>query len=306
MPFGLLTVEEIVRINQLTKQYSSITAVNGLNLSIPKGSVYGILGPNGSGKTTTLGMLLGVIRPSSGYFTWFGKTLNFSAKKKVGALLETPNFYPYLSGRKNLEIVSSIKEIEKPDIDGILKHVNLYQRAVSKFKTYSLGMKQRLAIASAMIANPEVMVLDEPTNGLDPEGIAEVRAIIRNIAAQGITVIMASHLLDEIEKVCSHVAVLREGNLLFDGTVDQLTGREGTIEIGAQNIALLKDVLQGHPLVEKISDNTNGTLTLVLRKNTDASEITRFLAEKSIYVNHLVFRKNSLESQFLNLIKNEA
>jgi len=299
-------VNEIIKTSNLTKHYGSITAVNQLSISIPKGSVYGILGPNGSGKTTTLGMLLGVIRPTSGNFSWFGKQLDFSVKKRVGALLETPNFYPYLSGKKNLEIISSIKEVPNADIDGALKRVNLHQRAHTKFKTHSLGMKQRLALASAMIAKPEVMVLDEPTNGLDPQGIAEVRDIIKEIANEGITVVMASHLLDEIEKVCSHVAVLQNGNLLFNGTVNELTGYEGIVEISSQDNTLLKDTLQNHPAIETISDNPDGTITLVLKENTDASEINRFLASKSVYVNHLIFKRNSLESQFLNLIKNQS
>lgn len=296
-------MEKVLQIQSLSKNFGSIRAVNSLNLEIPKGSVYGILGPNGSGKTTTLGMVLGVTRPSSGDFKWFGESLSFSAKKRIGALLETPNFYPYLSARDNLKIVATIKEIKNPNIEGILKTVNLHKRATSKFKTYSLGMKQRLAIASALLSNPEILVLDEPTNGLDPQGIAEIRTIIRQIAEDGITIILASHLLDEVEKVCSHVAVLRYGDLLFDGTIGEMTGTDGVLEIAAENMDQLRSILGTMHGVDQINEE-NGVYILTLQNNATAVSISKELIEKGIYVNHLVFRKNNLEEQFLELIKN--
>lgn len=294
-------MDNILNINNLSKRYGPIQAVDALNIDVPRGSVFGILGPNGSGKTTTLAMILGVIKANNGTFSWFGKNLNFETKQKIGAILETPNFYPYMSAVDNLKVVAKIKELKNPDIDGVLKTVNLHSRSNSKFKTYSLGMKQRLAIASALLCKPEVLVLDEPTNGLDPQGIAEIRALIHQIASQGITVIIASHLLDEVEKVCTHTAVLRFGKLLFSGTVDELTGNEGVIEIGTDNLAATRLLLESLEEVDHIKEE-NGLLLVLLDKEISPSAINQKLTEKGIYAHHLVFRKNSLEKQFLNLI----
>lgn len=248
-------------------------------------------------------MVLGIIRPTNGNFSWFGQDLDFSVKQRIGALLETPSFYPYLSARKNLEIIATIKEISNPNIDGVLETVGLLERADSKFKTYSLGMKQRLGIASAMLSDPEVMVLDEPTNGLDPEGIAEVRELIIDIAKRGITVIMASHILVEVEKVCTHVAVLKKGDLLFAGTAGEMTGTEGIIEVSSADTAKLRTALSGYKGIGDISE-VEGHLSLKLTESVNPSDLNRFLAEKGIYVNHLSMRRSSLEKQFLNLLKN--
>lgn len=294
-------MDNILNINNLSKRYGPIQAVDALNIDVPRGSVFGILGPNGSGKTTTLAMILGVIKADNGNFSWFGKNLNFDTKQRIGAILETPNFYPYMSAVDNLKVVAKIKELKNPDIDGVLKTVNLHSRSNSNFKTYSLGMKQRLAIASALLCKPEVLVLDEPTNGLDPQGIAEIRALIHQIASQGITVIIASHLLDEVEKVCTHTAVLRFGKLLFSGTVDELTGNEGVIEIGTDDLAATRLFLENLEEVDHIKEE-NGLLLVLLDKEISPSAINQKLTEKGIYAHHLVFRKNSLEKQFLNLI----
>ncbi len=294
--------ETVLQTRGLRKKYANIEAVKDLDIMVPKGSVFGLLGPNGSGKTTTLGMVLGVIHPTSGSFSWMGQPLDFQTKRKIGAILETPNFYPYLSGAANLEIVADIKRLKKPRIGNVLDQVNLRQRGNSKFKTYSLGMKQRLAIASALLCEPEVLVLDEPTNGLDPQGIAEIRSLIKRIAEEGITIILASHLLDEVEKVCTHAAVLRHGNLLFNGTVNELTGADVSLEVGAQNYPDLDKILLQHPSVlsvEKIDDN----FLVNFKKTIKPSEINQFLAEKEIFSDHYVLRKNSLEKQFLKLIE---
>lgn len=296
-------LDNILSINSLSKRYGPIQAVNSLSIDVPRGSVFGILGPNGSGKTTTLAMILGILKPDSGNFSWFGKPLSFEVKKRLGSILETPNFYPYMSAYDNLKLVAKIKELKNPDIDGVLQTVNLKERSGSKFKTYSLGMKQRLAIASALLCKPEVLVLDEPTNGLDPQGIAEIRNLIREIASQGITVIIASHLLDEVEKVCTHTAVIRFGNLLFSGTVDELTGNEGVVEIGSDDLLATKSYLETLDDIDHVKEE-NGLLIVVLRKEISPSTINQKLTEKGIYANHLVFRKNSLEKQFLNLISN--
>ncbi len=294
-------MENILEINQLSKVYGQLRAVDQLSLNIPKGSIYGLLGPNGSGKTTTLGMILGVLQPTAGSFRWMGRKLGFTTKQKIGAILETPNFYPYLSAKQNLKIVARIKEADPARIPVVLEQVELAARANSSFKTFSLGMKQRLAIASALLNEPEVLVLDEPTNGLDPRGIAEIRELIKEIAQQGITIILASHLLDEVEKVCSHAAVLREGRKLFSGPVAELTGQEGVIEVSAADNSRLYEVLKSHEAVKGIQQE-GALLQVMLSRPFSAADINRHLAEQGIYADHLVFRKNSLEKQFLNLI----
>lgn len=295
-------VDKILEIQDLRKTYGKLEAVQQLTLQIPKGSVFGLLGPNGSGKTTTLGMVLGVIKPDSGSFRWFGKPLDFNARQKIGAILETPNFYPYLTARQNLKLVAEIKEIRNPRIDEVLELVALNERADSRFKTFSLGMKQRLAIASALLCNPQVLLLDEPTNGLDPQGIVQIRNLIKEIAQSGITIILASHLLSEIEKVCTHAAVLQKGKLLFTGTVAELTGHEGMIEIQAENQALLEKALQEIAAVAEVRKEEE-LLLVMLAQAISPAELNRELASKGIYASHLVFRKTSLEQQFLNLIK---
>lgn len=295
-------MKNILEIQGLSKNYGQVQAVKDLYLDIPRDSIFGLLGPNGSGKTTTLGMILGVTRPTSGSFSWFGQSLNFGSKKRIGAILETPNFYPYLSGLRNLELVANIKEIKDPPIHETLKLVNLQGREGGKFKTYSLGMKQRLAIAAALLNDPEVLVLDEPTNGLDPQGIAEIRTLITRIAQRGISVILASHLLYEVEKVCTDVAVLRQGQLLFSGKVEELTGHETLIEISAANLVELQLALNEHPSVQSIKEEET-RLLVMLNEQVNPADINRYLGERGIYANHILLRKTSLEKQFLDLIK---
>ena len=227
----------VLEINNITKHYKTVTALNNVSFSVPEGSIYGILGPNGSGKTTLLGIILNILKPSSGNFLLMGKPADAEIRKQVGTLLETPNFYHYLSGEKNLQIAAHIKGKGFNEIDNVLQKVNLYQRKQSKFSTYSLGMKQRLAIASCLLGDPQVLIFDEPTNGLDPNGIAEIRELIIKLAAEGKTIIMASHLLDEVEKVCTHVAIIKNGNLLTAGSVDEVLVTDEIIEVAADNLA---------------------------------------------------------------------
>lgn len=286
----------------LAKRYGALTAVNSLDLSISKGAVFGILGPNGSGKTTTLGMILGIIQPSSGTYRWFDGQSDVPLKKRIGALLETPNFYPHLSARKNLEIVAAIKELEQPDYTAVLRRVNLADRAEDAFKTYSLGMKQRLAIASALLCNPDVLVLDEPTNGLDPSGIAEVREIIARISSQGITVILASHMLVEIEKLCSHVAVFKAGKILFTGEASQLTGSQKQMKVAAPQMEALEKALKGFPGLSQIKAQDK-CFELSFDEDVKAERISEYLSGQGIYLSHLQVTSKSLESEFLNLIK---
>jgi ABC-2 type transport system ATP-binding protein len=296
-------LETILSIKNLHKRYGYVHAVKNVSLEIQKGNVYGILGPNGSGKSTTLGIVLNVVNKTSGEYSWFGGTMQtHEALKKVGAIIERPNFYPYMTAQENLELVCKIKGIDYSKVAEKLELVGLVERKDSKFSTFSLGMKQRLAIASALLNDPEILILDEPTNGLDPQGIHQIRDIIRLIASQGTTILLASHLLDEVEKVCSHVLVLRKGEILYSGTVHGMTNNEDFFELDADDNLMLQSVLQQHPSVEKTIIE-EGKLMVYLKNPLEATALNRFLFEKNIVLKHLVKRKHSLEQQFLELTK---
>jgi ABC-2 type transport system ATP-binding protein len=299
-------LETILSIKNLNKIYNKyVHAVNNVSLEIHKGNVYGVLGPNGSGKSTTLGIVLNVVNKTSGEYSWFdGKVETHEALKKVGAIIERPNFYPYMTAKQNLELVCKIKNIDYSKVQEKLSLVGLVEREDSKFSTFSLGMKQRLAIASALLNDPEILILDEPTNGLDPQGIHQIRDIIRLIASQGTTILLASHLLDEVEKVCSHVLVLQKGKILYSGTVDGMTANEGYFELQSDDNETLKTVLSSHPAIEKVVFE-EGKVLVYLKNPLEASALNRYLFEKNIFLNHLVKRKTSLEDQFLELTKNK-
>jgi ABC-2 type transport system ATP-binding protein len=297
-------LETILSIRNLHKHFGRIHAVNNVSLEIQKGNVYGILGPNGSGKSTTLGIVLNVVNKTSGDYSWFdGKIETHEALKKVGAIIERPNFYPYMTAKENLQLVCKIKGINYSKVEEKLSVVGLTDRKDSKFRTFSLGMKQRLAIASALLNDPEILILDEPTNGLDPQGIHQIRDIIRQIASHGTTILLASHLLDEVEKVCSHVLVLRKGEILYSGKVDELTANEGFFELQADDIHGLQRALEEHPAIDKFREE-EGKVFVYLKAPLDAAPLNRFLFEKGITLNHLLKRKNSLEEQFLELTNN--
>ena len=299
-------MEKILTVNNLTKKFGYLTAVKDLSFSIEKGNVYGILGPNGSGKSTTLGIVLNVVNRTKGEFSWFdGNTSTHEALKKVGAIIERPNFYPYMTAVQNLKLVCKIKEVSEDKIEEKLELVGLLDRKNSKFKTYSLGMKQRLAIASALLNDPEILILDEPTNGLDPQGIHQIREIIKRIAAQGTTILLASHLLDEVEKVCSHVVILRKGEKLYSGTVDGMLASYGFFELKSEQNEKLKSYLGNNPSFGEIKVE-NGLITAFLKEEMNAAELNRILVEKGIFLSHLVKRKESLEEQFLTLTKKQA
>ena len=307
----------VLSINGLTKRYGSITAVSNLDLEIERGSVFGILGPNGSGKTTTLGVLLDVTRANSGTFSWFGGLPEKTQRKRIGAILEVPLFYPYLSGKQNLEMVAKIKDLPGNDVDEALKMVDLYERRDSKFRTYSLGMKQRLAVASTLIGKPEVLILDEPTNGLDPRGIAEIRNIILNVAARGVTIILASHILDvasrgvtiilashildEVQKTCTHMAVLEKGKKLFSGPVDEVLNDAQWVELASENMAGLQLALSQVDFVENIQEEGEKYI-IKLKHPISQAELNRFFFSKGIVLTHLALRKKSLEKYFLELL----
>jgi ABC-2 type transport system ATP-binding protein len=299
IPFNDL--ERILTISNLNKKYGKLHAVKDLSLEITKGSVFGILGPNGSGKTTTLGIILSVINADSGSFSWFSEPNSKGNRKRIGAILEQPIFYPYLSAEKNLQIFANIKNAPYSDIERVLKIVELYDRKNSKFRTYSYGMKQRLAIAAALLGKPEVLIFDEPTNGLDPRGIAEIRELIIKIAQQGITILLASHLLDEVQKVCSHVAVLREGEVLFLGSVDEVLNIADTIEIASNNNELLAMALKENDQILEIKTE-HEILVIKLKDGFTTYDINNYLIEKGMVVTHLAKRKKSLENQFLELL----
>jgi ABC-2 type transport system ATP-binding protein len=293
-------VETVLSINNLTKKFGRLTAVSNLSLEVKRGQVFGMLGPNGSGKTTTLGMLMSVVNPTAGTYSWFGEGPSHHVRKKIGAVLEHPIFYPYLSGQKNLELNAMIKQCPSENIPSVLTLVELFDRKDDKYKTYSLGMKQRLAIASALLNDPTVLILDEPTNGLDPMGIAEIRELIKKIAANGKTIILASHLLDEVQKVCSHFAILRKGHLIHTGPVEDVSSGSETIEVRA-GTSNLQDLLLKFGGTSTVARD-NGFYNVTLHEKFHSKDLNQFLFEHGVVADHLVTKKRSLEKMFLEIL----
>ncbi len=293
-------METVLSIQKLTKNFGKLCAVNQLDLEVKRGQVFGLLGSNGSGKTTTLGMLMGLTHPTAGGFSWFGEVPTHATRKKIGAVLEHPIFYPYLSGQKNLELNVMIKGADPRNIEKVLDLVELSSRKNDQYRTYSLGMKQRLAIASALVSDPIVLILDEPTNGLDPMGIAEIREIIKRIAADGKTIILASHLLDEVQKVCTHFAVLRKGKLMHSGQVDEVGKGEVTVQVMAAHDDLLAHLQQ---FTGSSSVRCEGGLYHVMMKDGyHSQDLNKYLFDKGIITSHLVTKRKSLEKQFLEIL----
>ncbi|HSQ44489.1 MAG TPA: ATP-binding cassette domain-containing protein [Ginsengibacter sp.] len=294
----------ILTVEDLSKSYGRIQALNKVSFSVPEGSVFGILGPNGSGKTTMLGTIMDILKPTSGTYKLFDEVPTELHRRRIGTLLETPNFYHYLSGVKNLEIAAEIKQHGKEDIPRVLEMVDLTKRKDSKFSTYSLGMKQRLAIASCLLGNPKVLVFDEPTNGLDPVGIAEIRELMKTLYREGKTIIMASHLLDEVEKVCTHVAILRKGELITSGNVNEILSNEDMVEVGAKNSERLIEVLQKMPNQTRVTKEGGMVKVFYPVGTADLEAINNFCFGNDIILNHLVLKKKSLESRFFELTNN--
>jgi ABC-type multidrug transport system ATPase subunit len=291
----------ILELNNITKHYKTVTALRNVSFSVPEGSVYGILGPNGSGKTTLLGIILDILKPSSGSFELMGRPASADIRKQIGTLLETPNFYHYLSGEKNLRIAAHIKGKGFNEIDNALQKVNLYGRKQSKFNTYSLGMKQRLAIASCLLGNPQILIFDEPTNGLDPKGIAEIRELIQRLATEGKTIIMASHLLDEVEKVCTHVAIIKNGDLLTAGSVDEVLVTDEIIEVSSDDMPALENTLQQMGGFTSIKKQNNFLQLSFSNGKANTAAVNQYCFQNNIALNHLLLKKKSLETKFLEL-----
>lgn len=295
----------ILEIDNLSKSYGNIKALNQVSFNVPQGAIFGLLGPNGSGKTTLLSIILGVLNADAGAYSWFGEKASADLRKRIGSLLETPNFYHYLSGKKNLAVTKSISgRGSAEDIDSVLQQVNLFERRNYKFSSYSLGMKQRLAIAASLLGSPKIIVLDEPTNGLDPVGIAEIRELIKSLSQKGHTIIMASHLLDEVEKVCTHVAILKKGDLITFGTVEEVLIDEDVIEISAENMeSLIATTNQVNNCIKFVPTGT--TLQLHFEKGSgNAKELNAFYHSKGIVLSHLTIKRKRLEEKFFELTNN--
>jgi ABC-2 type transport system ATP-binding protein len=293
---------EILALDAIAKSYGKIQALKQVSFGVPEGSVFGILGPNGSGKTTLLSIILDVLKADGGSFNWFGRGNSPDTRKEIGSLLETPNFYHYMSAVNNLKITHQISgRGDLSAIDTVLKQVNLYERRKSKFSSFSLGMKQRLAIAGALLGDPKVLVLDEPTNGLDPVGIAEIRLLIRSLKDKGHTIIMASHLLDEVEKVCTHVAILNKGKLITTGMVEEVLTVEDLVELSASNPAQLELALQNYPGLKHLKTEGNFVYAGFEKGISNLEEINSFCFSKGIVLNHLLLKRKKLEARFFEL-----
>lgn len=301
-------MSSILSIQSITKFYGKIRALNQVSFEVPAGSVFGVLGPNGSGKTTLLGIIMDVLKASGGSYSWFGSPPSERQRQQIGTLLETPNFYHYLSGEQNLTIAAGIKGKDPGDIPRVLEIVKLTERKDSRFSTYSLGMKQRLAIASCLLGNPQVLVFDEPTNGLDPVGIAETREVIRQMAREGKTIVLASHLLDEVEKVCTHVAILQRGQLLTAGNVNEVLVNEDFIEVGAgaTQMTNLQGLLAGLPGVRQVKPYEQHVQVFFGNAVMDTGELNKYCFEKGIVLNYLQLKKRSLESKFMELTEEKT
>jgi ABC-type multidrug transport system ATPase subunit len=294
-------VATILSIKNIAKNYGNVRALNGVSFDVPSGTVFGILGPNGSGKTTLLGIVMDILRPTSGSYELLGRVPTGEQRKQIGTLLETPNFYHYLSAVQNLKIAAAIKGRGMDDIDRVLDVVSLTQRKHSRFSTYSLGMKQRLAIASCLLGNPDVLVFDEPTNGLDPVGIAEIRELIKKLNQAGKTIIMASHLLDEVEKVCTHVAILKKGNLLVQGNVNEIMANEDIVELGAADMQQLVQALRSLNGYSSMKQEDNICRLYYPVGTASLEAVNRHCFNNGVVLNYLQIKKKSLESKFFEL-----
>jgi len=298
-------METVLRINNISKKYGSITAVNNLSLTVEKGNIYGILGPNGSGKTTTLSIILGTIKADSGSFAWGNNPENKLMNKNLGSLLEQPNFFPYLTILQNLKIAATIKELDlknESEFDRVLNITKLSERRYSQFKTLSFGMKQRLTLASVLLGNPEVLILDEPTNGLDPEGIADVRNVILQEAEKGKTIILASHILDEVEKVCTHIAIMKRGNMIANGKVKDLIKTDDVIILSSDNLDQLYELLARSGMYKNI-EKKGFNINVILNELYKPQDINEFAFKNGFILSKFEIKRGTLEDKFLEIVK---
>lgn len=295
----------ILSTNNLSKNYGNLKAVDNLNLEIESGQIFGMLGPNGSGKTTTLAMLLGVINPSAGGYSWFEKGSGHQLRKKIGSILEHPIFYPYMSATQNLEVVAEIKGVHKNRIEEVIRTVGLAARQKDPFRAYSLGMKQRLAIGAALLSDPDVLIFDEPTNGLDPQGIAQIRQLIIDIAQEGKTIILASHLLDEVQRICTHFGVLRFGKLIHTGNVKQDFSDKNLVVLGTEETEKTLNLLESASFVYDI-EREGDLIIASIDKEKNSKDINQLMFDNQIVLNELSQKTRSLEEQFLEILKSHA
>jgi ABC-type multidrug transport system ATPase subunit len=293
----------VIETRALTKRYGeAIVAVDHLELRVRRGEVYGFLGPNGAGKTTTLRMLLGLVRPTSGDAAVLGVPPGSPhGLSRIGALIEAPAFYPFLSGRDNLRVLARYAGIADDRVEAVLREVDLSARAADRYATYSLGMKQRLGVAGALLKDPDLLILDEPANGLDPAGIAEMRSLIRSLGEGGRTVVLSSHLMGEVEHVTDRVGVIRDGSLVAEGTVEELRGRAG-LRVRAEPLSEAHRLIRALPDVEDVTRD-DGLLEVSVDP-ARAPAINRTLVEAGIAVSELYAQKASLENVFLELTGN--
>jgi len=292
----------VIETTGLTKRFRKTLAVDAITFSVEPGQIFGFLGPNGSGKTTTIGMLLGIITPTAGTFRLFGGSTPaqlHAARRRIGATLEYPNFYPYLSGRDNLRIVANVKGKGPSDVREVLDIVGLGKRAKGTFKTYSLGMKQRLALAATMLGDPELIVLDEPANGLDPEGMREIRGIIQNLADRGTTVFLSSHLLWEVERTCTHVAIIKNGRVIRQASVKDITSGNVFVGLKGGDLQRLLTVAAGFP--KAVSAKIEGDTVVLELHDRELAQVNEYMVQNGIFLSHLAVRERSLEDVFMEL-----
>jgi len=300
-----MTSDPVLTTKNLTKNYGSLTALNSLNLHVARGHIYGLLGPNGSGKTTTLSIVMGILRQTGGEYFWFDEKPDHRSRTKIGSLIEEPSFYPYLTLNDNLKIIARVKGISDEHINQVLGTTNLLKRKYSRYSTLSSGLKQRLAIAATLLGEPEVLVLDEPTKSLDPEGFSDLRNIIQQEAEKGTTIILASHILDEVEKVCSHVGILKSGELVMQGKVDDILSGKEVVYITVENPEEAHTALTNCQLVERFEQEKSAEFRVLLKKDSSPSDLNQYLFDKGVVTSRLVKQQNTLESEFLELIKGQ-
>lgn len=292
----------VIETSDLTKRYRNTVAVDQVSFSVEPGQIFGFLGPNGAGKTTTIGMLLGIVTPTAGSFTLFGgssaKELH-AARQRIGATLEYPNFYPYLTGWDNLRIVANVKRKSTKAIEEVLEIVGLSERRKTTFKAFSLGMKQRLALAATMLGDPELIILDEPANGLDPEGMREIRNIIQELARRGKTIFLSSHLLWEVERTCTHVAIIQKGTIIRQDSVEDITSGNVIVGLRGDDTAKLESIVSDYPKAAGVHVR-DGTVIAQL-EDEDLAALNRFVAERGVYLSHLARQPRTLEDVFMEL-----